>query len=259
MKSHILILPALLVGLGSMLTLVEMPADGGGAAHFKFSLISPAFAKDGEDDSSGDDSSGDDDSGDDSSGDDDSSDDDSSDDDSGSGSGSDEDTEEDNSGPGNRNDRQDEDRSGSSNRNDSDDDDSELDRPEIILNLTNDELRQVIVGNSVVIDDLGRVLEVEIESENGEIVVKAKPHGGDARRNPGPIGDVQIISMGISGSAARVLDENRVVEIEVEESDGDGADAQDGDSVLDIIRDLLSGARVLTPDEEDAAIAGGWQ
>ena len=54
----------------------------------------------------------------------------------------------------------------------------------------------VTAGRKALVDDLGRVLEVEIELEHGLRSVIAKPHGGDARRNPGPIASTTLVDAG---------------------------------------------------------------
>jgi hypothetical protein len=48
-------------------------------------------------------------------------------------------------------------------------------------------------GTLVAVDNLGRPLEVEAENRNGQSVLIAKPHGGDAKRRPGPITGFDII------------------------------------------------------------------
>ncbi len=48
-------------------------------------------------------------------------------------------------------------------------------------------------GTLAVVDNLGRVLEIELDRVNGAQVIKAKPHGGDARRNPGPITSISVV------------------------------------------------------------------
>ncbi len=65
-------------------------------------------------------------------------------------------------------------------------------RPEIELNLSSADLAAVLSGAAKLVDNLGRVLEVEIEFEHGVRTVVAKPHGGDAKRNPGPITSVTV-------------------------------------------------------------------
>jgi hypothetical protein len=69
-------------------------------------------------------------------------------------------------------------------------------RPEIALDLAADDLNDVMAGRKVLVDDLGRVLEVEIELEHGFRTVTAKPHGGDSQRNPGPITSFDLVDAG---------------------------------------------------------------
>lgn len=104
----------------------------------------------------------------------------------------DDDDDDDNRGPGNRDDDDDDDddddrvdNRGPGNRHD-------VDRPEVALSVSEESLRGLLNGSLIAVDDLGRVLEVEIEIEDGVRVVTVKPGGGDARRNPGPITTVSI-------------------------------------------------------------------
>ena len=69
-------------------------------------------------------------------------------------------------------------------------------RPEIALDLSAADLNDVMAGRKILVDDLGRVLEVEIELEHGIRTVTAKPHGGDSRRNPGPITSFELVDAG---------------------------------------------------------------
>jgi hypothetical protein len=117
-------------------------------------------------------------------------------DNSGSGSGGGGDNDGGNSGPG----RGGGDDNGDRNNDDRDDDDSDRRggndsaRPEIVLDLPQSELTALLNGEKILVDNLGRVLEVEIEVEHGVTTVIAKPHGGDAQPNPGPIGSFKIVT-----------------------------------------------------------------
>lgn len=66
-------------------------------------------------------------------------------------------------------------------------------RPEAVVDLSEDDLAGVLNGRRTLLDDRGRVLEVEIEIEDGRRIVSVKPHGGAARRNPGPISAVRAV------------------------------------------------------------------
>ena len=59
--------------------------------------------------------------------------------------------------------------------------------------MSDSDVAAVMRGERVLVDDKGRVLEVEVEVEHGVRTVTVKPHGGDARRNPGPIGNVRTV------------------------------------------------------------------
>jgi hypothetical protein len=76
---------------------------------------------------------------------------------------------------------------------DDDRDNDRDDRDEVTLNVSEGSLRGLRDGSLVAVDNLGRALEVEVEFEHGLRVVTVKPHGGDARRNPGPITSVSIL------------------------------------------------------------------
>jgi hypothetical protein len=190
------------------------------AAVFTANMGSPAFAKNGSDDgssssSSGSSSSGSDDSssssGSGSSG------------SSGSGSSSSSDSDDDNSGSGSDDDS---DRSGSdddsghhsSGHDSNDDSKSSPSSNDDRRNSSNDDRKNrgdrggdkserariqisvdaatragLLNGTLVAVDDLGRPLEVEVEDRNGKSVLIAKPHGGDAKRKPGPISSFKVV------------------------------------------------------------------
>jgi hypothetical protein len=116
-----------------------------------------------------------------------------------SGSGHDDDGDDDNSGQDGSGDSNDD--SGDDNSNDDSSrnnsasaaDSVRASRPTAIITLTPESLAGVQNGSLVVVDDLGRVLEIELDQVNGAQVIKAKPHGGDAKRNPGPITSVSVV------------------------------------------------------------------
>lgn len=66
-------------------------------------------------------------------------------------------------------------------------------RPEVTLTVSETSLRGLLDGSLVAKDQLGRVLEIEVEREHGVRVITAKVHGSDARRIPGAIDSVDII------------------------------------------------------------------
>ena len=92
------------------------------------------------------------------------------------------------------NDRHDVDRDDDGEGDDFNDDDfrDARDRPEVELRVSEESLRGLRDGSLIAVDDLGRVLEVEVEFEHGVRVVTVEPHRGDFRRNPGPITSVSI-------------------------------------------------------------------
>jgi hypothetical protein len=66
------------------------------------------------------------------------------------------------------------------------------DRPQTVLKVSDSSLRGLLNGSLVARDQLGRLLEIEVEREHGTRVIKAQVHRSDARRNPGAITSVQI-------------------------------------------------------------------
>jgi hypothetical protein len=103
-----------------------------------------------------------------------------------------------NSGSSSRDGSDDSDDRSENNSSDDDNDDSRgresRERPEVTVSLSPEQTQAILSGQSKLVDNLGRTLELEIEIENGVATYTAKPHGGDARRNPGPISDVSVVS-----------------------------------------------------------------
>ena len=66
-------------------------------------------------------------------------------------------------------------------------------RPTAIITLSSESLSKIQAGTHVVVDQLGRTLEIDVSAITGQI--RAKPHGGDAKRNPGPITDISVVSI----------------------------------------------------------------
>lgn len=60
------------------------------------------------------------------------------------------------------------------------------------LKVSNHSLNGLLNGSLIAVDNLGRVLEVEVEFEHGRRIVKVEPHGSDLRSKPGPIVTVSI-------------------------------------------------------------------
>jgi hypothetical protein len=168
------------------------------AAAFTVNVQAPAFAKDGHSGNSGSGSSGS------SGGDDGDSGSGSGDSDSGgnSGSGSGDSDGDDNSGSNgdsDDNDSNDDSNNRSASNDDRRDDNrngggrNRADRPRIEISVDAATRAGLLNGSLVAVDNLGRALEVEVEDRNGQGVLEAKPHGGDAKRNPGPITSFDIV------------------------------------------------------------------
>lgn len=72
-------------------------------------------------------------------------------------------------------------------------------RPTATITLSAASLANVRAGSHVVVDQLGRQLEIRVLMQNGQQVIRAKPHGGDARRNPGPITTISVVPVSAFG------------------------------------------------------------
>lgn len=61
------------------------------------------------------------------------------------------------------------------------------------LQVSGSNLSGLVNGSLLAVDNLGRVLEIEVEVEHGVTKVIAKPQEKDARNNPGPITSVTLV------------------------------------------------------------------
>lgn len=199
---------------GAFATLIAtavIPMSFDGAGHDSFwakQFSSAAYADDGNDDG------GDNDSGDDNDSGSDDSDDDSGDDDGDSGSSS-HDSDDDSNDDG------DDDSADNDSNDDSDDDDNDDDSagqsrgglaglfgfgkrnddsagngdsaPRVQLQMSAADLDGLRNGSLKAVDNLGRVLEIEVETEHGATKIVAQPDGDDANRIPGAITSVKIV------------------------------------------------------------------
>lgn len=68
-------------------------------------------------------------------------------------------------------------------------------RPTATITLSDESLANVRSGTHVVVDQLGRQLEITVRTVNGQTVISAKPHGGAAKRNPGPITTIDVVEV----------------------------------------------------------------
>ncbi|MFO1050375.1 MAG: hypothetical protein U1E52_21055 [Geminicoccaceae bacterium] len=148
------------------------------------------------------------------------------------------------------------------------------DRPRARVDLSERELESVLRGDQVLVDDRGRVLEVEIEIEHGVRTVTVKPHGGDAERNPGPIGNVRAVDASTRPARGVVVGPNGL-EVEIEHgvavTKPHGGAATPAPSGLETEvehgvtttkphgGDPVQVGGDLTPAEEAALIQGGWR
>ena len=113
-------------------------------------------------------------------------------------------------------------------------------------------------GERVLVDDRGRVLEVEIEIEHGTRTVTVKPHGGDLKRDPAPIGGVRVVDAARTPASRVVVDpRNGALEVEIEH--GVVTTKPHGGGPPAAIREPVQVGRDLTPAEEATLIQGGWR
>ena len=125
--------------------------------------------------------------------------------------------------------------------------DGDEDRPRATLALSAGELAAVLRGDRVLVDDRGRALEVEVETEDGgRPLVTVRPHGGDARRNPGPIGGVRSVPAGAAAAREVVVDRG------ARRIGAGGGRARPTDDLGQVGDDL-------SPAEEEALIQGNWR
>jgi hypothetical protein len=123
--------------------------------------------------------------------------------------------------------------------------------------MSDEDLARVLRGERTLVDDRGRVLEVEIEVEGGRRTVSVKPDGSDAQRNPGPIGAVEAVD-----SRGKVVREVVIDRAARAANVRPGAVGQRGSrAVLRHLddNDLGQIGDDLSPGEEEALIRGGWR
>ena len=112
-------------------------------------------------------------------------------------------------------------------------------------------------GDRVLVDDLGRVLEVEVEIEHGVRTVTVKPHGEDAARQPGAVTGVRAVE--VAGQPARQVTVDRQGRLEVEVEHGVTATKPHGGANPATARAPHQVSGDLSPEQEAALIRGGWQ
>jgi hypothetical protein len=152
----------------------------------------------------------------------------------------------------------DDDGSGSGSGGSGGDDGRDAGRPRATVELDDRDVAAVLRGERVLVDDLGRVLELELEIEHGRRTVTVKPHGGDFKRSPGPIGEVHSIpAAGVP--ASRVVVDRRTGALEVEVEHGVAVTKPHGGGRPAGLRDPVQVGSDLTSAEEAALIQGGWR
>ncbi len=115
----------------------------------------------------------------------------------------------------------------------------------------------VLSGDRVLVDDLGRVLEVEVEIEHGVRTVTVKPHGEDAVRQPGAVTGVRAVE--VAGQPARQVTVDRQGRLEVEVEHGVTVTKPHGGANPATARAPHQVSGDLSPEQEAALIRGGWQ
>ncbi len=144
-----------------------------------------------------------------------------------------------------------------SGRHGSDDGDRGRDRPSARIDLSNRDVESVLRGERVLIDDLGRVLEVEVEVEHGVRTVTVKPHRGDAARIPGPIEKVHAVDAGSSPGRQVVVDQRGEIEVEIEH--GVATTKPHGSARTPSNQAAPQAGAYLSPAEEATMIQDGWR
>ena len=144
-----------------------------------------------------------------------------------------------------------------SGRHGSDDGDRGRDRPSARVDLSNRDVESVLRGERVLIDDLGRVLEVEVEVEHGVRTVTVKPHRGDAARIPGPIEKVHAVDAGSSPGRQVVVDQRGEIEVEIEH--GVATTKPHGSARTPSNQAAPQAGAYLSPAEEATMIQDGWR
>ena len=130
-------------------------------------------------------------------------------------------------------------------------------RPRAAVSLTDSEVQGILRGERVLVDDRGRVLELEIEIEHGVRTVTVKPHGGDAKRNPGPVEGVRSVPTGgVPGGQVTV---GRQGGLEVEVEHGVVTTKPHGGGRAGVAAAPVQSGADLTAAEEQALIQSGWK
>lgn len=70
---------------------------------------------------------------------------------------------------------------------------STSDTPRVQLQVHGANRQGLLDGSLKAVDNLGRVLEIEVETEHGTSKIIATPHGDDASRTPGEIKSVKLV------------------------------------------------------------------
>ena len=136
-------------------------------------------------------------------------------------------------------------------------------RPRATVEMSDSDVAAVMRGERVLVDDKGRVLEVEVEIEHGVRTVTVKPHGSDARRNPGPIANVRTVDT-TSQPSRSVVAHPVAGGFELEVEHGVVVQKPHGGAAATAVpagrsRDPVQVGDDLSREQEADLIRGGWQ
>jgi hypothetical protein len=136
-------------------------------------------------------------------------------------------------------------------------------QPRIELSLTGDELNALVAGKKVLIDNLGRVLELEVEEDDGRREVIAKPQGDAASARPGAITSVRAVDLGKDAFGRELLldPDGHLLELQAESTPAAAAGPRGsgrGES-RPLVEDLVQVGDDLSPEEEAGMIERGWK
>ncbi len=136
------------------------------------------------------------------------------------------------------------------------DDHARDDRTEITLRLDPEILAKILAGDVVLVDNLGRVIELDIKDRESKDVVVGKPRASVARKRPGSIETVKTVTLGeVAPGRELVVDQGRLFEVRT------GADGKDATTLptVPVVSDLIQVGRDLSPAAEADLIAKGWR
>lgn len=129
-------------------------------------------------------------------------------------------------------------------------------RPEFTLYIDSKTLDRVLAGDVFLVDNLGRVIELEVRGCDENDVVVGRPQVSINQKRLGPIDTENTVTLGeVVPGRKLIVEQRRLFELRV------NADSNDIERLLavPVINDLIQVGRDLTPDAEADLISKGWQ